>query len=364
MNNIRTDYNLFLGKMKKADSSLINTNKNILLSNKSTGDNDIFTYAGNEETKALKNDFDKIKNQQGIIGKVWDGIKNLVGMKSGSKKVEQIIQQAEKGEISLEEAKNAINKYEEGQKSCVDVVADMASGIIAVGAFALAMPTGGASLAIGLTAATAAGAGVKIGIKAGDAAATGKNYNKKDLLYDFATGTVNGLFAPITNGIGASLTKTIGNKLGLKVVQEGAKEAAGQGIRQAAKSVIITQSVDVIGGTVGQRALALGAGMAVDGTLCGASDNMVRAALNDENIVKAGIQGAIGGAIAAPIIGGGFRTAGKAGHALNNKITTRIVLPDGLNTKFKQGQAGDCALLATIDGMLNTLHLPEYLKNL
>ncbi|MCD7779161.1 MAG: hypothetical protein LUH05_00625, partial [Candidatus Gastranaerophilales bacterium] len=361
MNNITTGYNPFLREVKRTDSKLININKNTSVSSNSIKD-DTFTYTGNEETKALRQDFEKIKSQQGIIGKAWDGIKNLFGMKSGSKKVEEVIKQAEKGEITAEEAKDRINKYEEGQKTCVDVAADMASGIIAVGAFALAVPTGGASLAIGLAAATAAGAGVKIGIKAGDTIATGKEYNKKDLLYDFATGAVNGLFAPITNGIGASLTKTIGKKMGLKVVQEGAKEVAGQGIKQAAKSVILTQSVDVIGGTIGQRALALGAGMAVDGALGGASDNMVRAALNGENVVEAGIQGAIGGAIAAPVIGGGFRIAGKAGHALNNKITTKIVLPDGLNTKFKQGQTGDCALLSTIDGMMNNPSAAKSLK--
>ncbi|MCD7878589.1 MAG: hypothetical protein LUG16_01490, partial [Candidatus Gastranaerophilales bacterium] len=361
MNNITTGYNPFLREVKRTDTKLININKNKSVSSSSIKD-DTFYYAGNKETKALRQDFEKIKSQQGIIGKAWDGIKNLFGMKSGSKKVEEVIKQAEKGEITTEEAKERIKKYEDGQKMCVDVAADMASGIVAVGAFALAVPTGGASLAVGLAAATAAGAGVKIGIKAGDAVATGKEYNKKDLLYDFATGAVNGLFAPITNGIGASLTKTLGKKLGLKVVEEGAKEVAGQGIKQAAKSVILTQSVDVIGGTIGQRALALGAGMAVDGALGGASDNMVRAALNGENVIEAGIQGAVGGAIAAPVIGGGFRIAGKAGHALNNKITTKLVLPDGLNTKFKQGEIGDCALLSTIDGMLNNPSSAQNLK--
>lgn len=316
--------------------------------------NDEFTLTSKSE---IRKNFEVIKSQQGFIGKAWDGFKNIFGMKSGSKHVEEIIKQAEKGQISKEEATEAIKKYEEGQKTCVDVVADLASGILAVGAFVLAVPTGGASLAVGLGLSTAVGAGIKIGIKAGDAVATGKEYKGKDLLYDTATGGINGLLAPVTNGLGNTVTKTIGKKLGLKIVQEGAEEVAEQavkqGIKQTAKNIVLNQSIDVVGGTIGNRALALGTGMAIDGALGGASDNMIRASLNGENVLKAGVQGAIGGAIMAPVIGGGFRVAGKAGKALNNKITTKIVLPDGVNTKFKQGQIGDCALLSTIDGMMN-----------
>ena len=314
----------------------------------------------------LRKDFEETKKQQGIIGKAWDGIKNIFGAKSGSKYIEKVIKQAERGEISQEEAQETLNKYKEGQKTCVDVVADLTSGILAVGAFALAVPTGGASLAVGLGLATAVGAGVKVGIKAGDAIATGKEYAGKDLLYDTLTGGINGVLAPITNGLGNTVTKTIGKKLGLKIIQEGAEEAAEQGIKlgikQTAKNIVLNQTIDVAEGTIGKRALALGAGMAIDGALGGASDNMLRAGLNGENVIEAGIQGAIGGAIMAPVIGGSFRAAGKAGKALNNKITTKIVLPDGINTKFKQGQTGDCALLSTIDGMMNNPNTAKTFK--
>ncbi len=316
------------------------------------------TFTSQPQNKSdLRKEFEEIKSQQGIIGKAWDGIKNIFGAKAGSNKVEEVIKKAERGEITQEEAKEAIEKYKEGQKTCVDVVADMASGILAVGAFALAVPTGGASLAVGLGIATAVGAGIKVGIKAGDAIATGKEYKGKDLLYDTATGGINGLLAPVTNGLGNTVTKTIGKKMGLKIVQEGAEEVAEQavkqGIKQTAKNMVLNQTLDVAGGTIGKRAIALSAGMAVDGALGGASDNMVRAALNGENVLKAGVEGAVGGLIMAPVIGGGFRIAGKAGKALNNKITTKIVLPDGVNTKFKQGNVGDCALLSTIDGMMS-----------
>lgn len=325
---------------------------------------DSFEYSENthssEKTDMLKDEFDRIQNEQGFIGKAWNGIKSIFG--GGSKKVEKTLDKYQKGEISFEEASQVLEKYEAGQKMSVDVAADLLSGIIAFGAFALAVPTGGTSLAAGLALSAAAGAGIKIGVKAGDAAAGKREYSGKDLLYDTATGAVNGLLAPVTNGIGASVTKTVGTKLGLTIAKEGAEEIVEQGIKSSLKSIIMAQTVDVIGGNTAKRALALGAGMAVDGALGGASDNMVRAALNGEDVTKAGIQGAVGGLIMAPIIGGGFRAAGKIGHSINNKITTNHILPDGVNTAFKQGETGDCAFLSILDGLMNSKEAQNKIK--
>ena len=284
----------------------------------------------NSETAQLRQSLNETKSKQGFIGKLWDGFKNLTGIGAGSSKAEKAITDYENGKISKEEMEKAVNGYTEGQKMVVDVVADMASGILAIGAFALAVPTGGASLAVGLGLATAVGAGSKVLIKGGDALLTGKEYSGKDLLYDTVTGGINGVLAPVTNGIGNTVTKTIGTKLGLTIVKEGAEEVVEQGVKQGVKqglkSIVLNQTTDVIGGTVAKRAVALGAGMAVDGALGGAADNMVRAGLNGENVLEAGVQGAVGGLIMAPVIGGGFRVAGKAGKALGNKINTCQVL--------------------------------------
>lgn len=323
-----------------------------------------------ETAESLRNELNEIKEEQGLIGKVWDGIKNITGLGAGSNKTEKLIEQYEDGEITYEEAKEAITNYEDGQDMCVDVAGDMVSGIIAVGAFAAAVPTGGASLIAGLGIAAAAGAGSKIAVKAGDALLGGREYSGKDLLYDSATGAVNGLFAPVTNGIGASVTKTIGKKLGLTVVKEGTEEiieqTAKQGIKAGIKSVITQEGVDVIGGTLAKRAAATAAGMAVDGALGGATDNMVRAVLDGEDVsgvLEAGVEGAVGGLILSPVIGGGFKIVGKAGKALNNAITTKSVFSDGMSTAFKQGDTGDCALLSFIDSAMNNDETSDIIKN-
>ncbi len=369
INKTISDNSIFATNSLQYDLSVDNTNsinQNLFIPDDEIVDS--FEYQTsdiNANARELYDELEQTREDQGIIGKLWDGFKNLTGFGAGSNKAENAIKQYENGEISLEEAKEKLNGYQQGQETCVDVVGDMVSGIVAVGAFALAVPTGGASLVAGLGMAAAAGAGSKIAVKAGDAIMGGREYSGKDLLYDSATGAVNGLFAPVTNGVGACVTKTVGKKLGLTVVKEGTKEAIEQGAKQGLKSIITQQGVDVIGGTFAKRALATASGMAIDGAIGGSTDNMIRAALDGEDakgILEAGVQGFAGGLIMSPVIGGGFKVAGKLGKNLNNKITTKALFKDGMNTTFKQGQTGDCALLSFLSGAMNNPETQDTIK--
>ena len=369
INKTISDNSIFATNSLQYDLSVDNTNsinQNLFIPDDEIVDS--FEYQTsdiNANARELYDELEQTREDQGIIGKLWDGFKNLTGFGAGSNKAEDAIKQYENGEISLEEAKEKLNGYQQGQETCVDVVGDIVSGIVAVGAFALAVPTGGASLVAGLGMAAAAGAGTKIAVKATDAVMGGREYTGKDLLYDAATGAVNGLFAPVTNGVGACVTKTVGKKLGLTVVKEGTKEAIEQGAKQGLKSIITQQGVDVIGGTFAKRALATASGMAIDGAIGGSTDNMIRAALDGEDakgIFEAGVQGLAGGLIMSPVIGGGFKVAGKLGKNLNNKITTKALFKDGMNTTFKQGQTGDCALLSFLNGAMNNPETQDTIK--
>ena len=239
INKTISDNSIFATNSLQYDLSVDNTNsinQNLFIPDDEIVDS--FEYQTsdiNANARELYDELEQTREDQGIIGKLWDGFKNLTGFGAGSNKAEDAIKQYENGEISHEEAKEKLNGYQQGQEPCVDVVGDIVSGIVAVGAFALAVPTGGASLVAGLGMAAAAGAGTKIAVKATDAVMGGREYLGKDLLYDAGTGSINGLFAPVTNGVGACVTKTVGKKLGLTVVKEGTKEAIEQGAKQGLK---------------------------------------------------------------------------------------------------------------------------------
>lgn len=229
----------------------------------------------NNEEKRLN----KIKKQQGFIGKSWDWIKNKTGLGDGSDKAQKQLdserqmltqmrnpnakvnanqfekitgqkytkanlEKFKQGELSKASAK--INGYQEGQKMAVDIVADTVSGIAAIpiyGAAVAAAPfTGGASIAVGIAAAGATGALLKVGIKAADAVSGGRQYTLNDAGHDAATGTFSGILAPVTGGLGGAVGKTVATKLGLQAVKSVGKEiveeATETGVKQGIKTTL------------------------------------------------------------------------------------------------------------------------------
>lgn len=280
------------------------------------------SVSSKSETSTLRDEFNSIKEEQGLIGKAWDGIKNFFNMKTGSDNIEDTITKYENGEISEQEAKSALENYKNGQKMCVDVAADITSGIIAVGAAALAPVTGGASLLV----AAGAGAVSKTAIKASDAFLAGREYELKDLGYDLITGSVNGAIAPLSNALGGAAGTGVAKACGLNVVN-GAAKTTGKGMianllaRQGA-SYVAKEGTKLSAGVIGAKVLSYGADMAVDGALSGAADGFSRALGEGriDDIKDETLNGALGGLIAAPVIGGSMRLAFKGASSLGSKM--------------------------------------------
>lgn len=302
----------------------------------------------------LDEEFKTAKKSNGWLSGAWDKFKDITHIGAGSNKTKkeiEVLKQSIKelksnpdkfvetykkitgkeltdedltklinGEISFKDvlkANESLNKYTEGQKMVTDVVGDIVSGIVSVGAVALgsafgicAAPfTAGASLglvAAGLGVGAAAGAAVKVAIKGSDCIGNEKKYELKDIGYDLITGSINGAMGPVSNAIGGATGTAVMKAMGMKSLETTAKNA-------------------VIKATA-QRVIATGADMVVDGTISGATDGFARALGEGriEDIPKEMLTGAAGGAIAAPIIGGGFKIAGKAGSAAGHAIQKAV----------------------------------------
>ena len=299
--------------------------------------------ASSVSTSELKQKLETAKQEQGLIGKLWDGFKNLTGIGAGSSKAQKAIEDYENGKITEEEMNKAVKGYIDGQETALDVVADMASGIAAFGAFALAAGVGiatspftcGASLGLvtaGFGIAGIAGAATKVAIKGIDSAIGKREYDT--LVYDLATGGINGMFAPITAGIGGAAGKAVASKVGVTAIKEGGevvvKEALEGTVRGTLTKTLLTTNVSYIGGTMGTRALAMGTDMAVNGAITGAVDSATRYIAGDEEnkTLKGFAQevatGAIGGLVLSPIIGGGMRVVGNGLGKVTGKLETKI----------------------------------------
>lgn len=184
----------------------------------------IFMEANVQDAETLKEDLKEVEDKQGLMGKLWNGFKNLTGLGHSSNDVEEKIEKFENGEISYEEASASIDEFEQKQNSATDMAASVASGLVVAG---VAAATGG----VGLVGAAAIGGGAKAVIKTTDRATNeiaGDELDLKQIGKDALTGAVDGAVTMGTMGIGAKATAVAGQSV-TKAIGKGAMYGAAQG---------------------------------------------------------------------------------------------------------------------------------------
>ena len=174
----------------------------------------------------LKNQFEAAQDEQGFLGKLWNGFKNITGLGLSSNDVQCKLEQYENGEITYEEVASVIEEYKTKQDGAVDLIANTATGLAVAG---VSVATGGAgALLIGL----GVGAGAKAGLKTADRATNnvkGDALDSKEILKDGITGAVDGFTSALTAGMVSVPTA------GATVMN-----TAKQGLVQGAKAGAIT----------------------------------------------------------------------------------------------------------------------------
>ena len=82
--------------------------------------------------RTIRDEFVIEHRKNGLTGRLFNVIKNITGLGLGSKKVEQAVAKAEKGEITNEEARETITKYRKSQANSSQVVGDGLSTALCV----------------------------------------------------------------------------------------------------------------------------------------------------------------------------------------------------------------------------------------
>ncbi len=304
----------------------------------------------------------KIKKEQGFIGKGWDWLKNKTGIGDSSNKAQMQInaerdmlkqlrqpnakidqkqfekitgqkytkanlEKFKKGEFS--QASQKVAGYQEGQKMAVDVVTDVAAGAASFTIYTLSIAaapfTGGGSIALGGALAAGTGALVKTSVKYADAVSGGRKYTLNDAKKDASTGAVSGLLAPITAGAGGAIGKTVATKLGLQTIKTVGKEIGEDVVENSFKQTLKTSLMSpgafkYVGEGAGKKVLAYSSEVITDGALNGGIDNGFRTAVNGGSLLD--VAKASGeGALFAPLVGLGMKATG-------------LVLSRGIGKKF------------------------------
>lgn len=236
-----------------------------------------------ENIQALESQLSTVKSEQGIFSKAWNWVKCTTGIGSSTEKCSDAIEDYKNGKITLEEAQEKISEFSTKQKNSVNLVANVATGVVAVLAVGSAVLTGGMSLAVGAAIGAAAGAGTKAGLKFLDRATNqveGDALDGKQIAKDALSGAVDGAISVATMGIGSTALagKTVAEQTLKNTIIQGAKYGAIDG--------------------------------AISGSVTGAADYTIEAALEEDvdfeldEFAKSTLSNAAGGALAGGVLGG------------------------------------------------------------
>ena len=236
-----------------------------------------------ENIQALEAQLNGVVKEQGMFSKAWNWVKCKTGIGASTDKCSSAIEDYKNGKIPLEEAQEKISEFSTKQKNSVNLVANVATGLVAVLAVGSAVLTGGMSLAVGAAIGAAVGAGTKAGIKLLDRATNkveGDALDGKQIAKDALSGAVDGAVSIATMGIGSTAMagKTVAEQTLKSTIIQGAKYGAIDG--------------------------------AISGAVTGAADYTIEAAIEKDvefefdDFTKSTLSNAAGGALAGGVLGG------------------------------------------------------------
>ena len=147
----------------------------------------------------LKNKLEYIKDEQGFLGNIWNGFKEVTTFGKSVSDCEKMLDKYNSGEISFEEAAEYIEDFKRKQDNATDLVANIGTGVAAIAATA---GTAGIAPLLGIGAGV--GAAVKTGIKFLDKATNkieNDEYDAKSNIKNMVSGAMAGATSAIPSSI-------------------------------------------------------------------------------------------------------------------------------------------------------------------
>lgn len=248
-------------------------NENISVFDQDTANNN--TAA--QDVNSLKAQLEAVQNEQGILGKAWNGIKNFFCMGLSSNDAKEAIEQYQKGKITFEEAQETIEAYDKKQENAVNIIANTATGIATAG---IAVATGGFGA---LAAGALIGGATKAGLKTLDRATNsieGDAIDVKQIAKDGLTGAIDGAVSTVTAGM-----------IKAPVAGQAVSQAVKQGIIQGAKAGLVSGAATGAGDYAVEAAFEKDVDFTIEGFMTSTAQNAIAGG------VMGGVMGGITGGI-------------------------------------------------------------------
>ena len=150
----------------------------------------------------------QIQAKQGIIGKTWNGFKELTNLGQSKSDCNRMLNAYKNGRISITEAMEYIEEFEKKQNDMTNLITNISTGVASI-AIATTAAAGG-PIGWGLAALKGApiGAAVKTGLKTLDRATNGIDndaLDKDELIKDAVSGAVTGTTSAVSSHIFAGV---------------------------------------------------------------------------------------------------------------------------------------------------------------
>ena len=328
--------------------------------------------------------FETTKENNGIIARAWDWVKNSTGIGVGSDKVQSEIDTLKndvamlkedpsklaevykevtgnaltteelnalaKGEadFSNSEIIKSVTKYQQGQKQNVNIISSIGSalavtGLIAAGVVAAPF-TGGMSLGASLAAIgtlTAAGTAAYMIPQVADGMTEKDGYSGKEIAEDLANGVMSSAFMATGIGAGKALGSTLASKATTQLGRTAAGLAAsettsvimgdGIAISNYLTEVAVNDDVDFSWEDLGKTAATATAGSLAAGATAYGMSSILRPVLTSGTTAQSQVAGRL---LSSGISGGSAGAAASAAAGSTNYLLTCMI--DGKEVDFEE----------------------------
>lgn len=168
-------------------------------------------------TAVLENRLKDVKDKQGIIGNLWNGLKEVTDIGVSASDCDNMLEKYKRGEISFDEALEYINSFDKKQDNMTDMWANILTGITSIAVATVAAGSGPIGWAFAFAKGAPIGAAAKTAIKLVDRATNNKEddeFDIKQMTKDAVSGAITGTTSAVASNVGAGIKA---GKIGLSV---------------------------------------------------------------------------------------------------------------------------------------------------
>ncbi len=169
---------------------------------------DVKKSSGSSLSDFLDKRLSQVKDEQGFLGNIWNGIKEFSGLGQSASDCETMVEKFNAGKISFEEAVNYIDSFENKQENMSNLLSNILTGVGAIATTVLTSGTGTILWKTAISCGAPIGAALKASINLLDRATNdieGDEFNLKDIAKDAISGALTGATSAVSSGVGKGI---------------------------------------------------------------------------------------------------------------------------------------------------------------